>query len=569
MYGLRIVQVVLLLLSCLTATQRTAWAQFEARSTTPVDNAPWSLATGDFNHDGQMDVAVAVDTGIAILLGKGNGTFRPAVVYPDAAVPSWVVVADLNHDGNLDVVVANQESSVSVLLGNGDGSFQPAKTFNISAMPNALAVGDFNGDKKPDLAIADPPYISILLGNGDGTFQVPIDNASLPTYVPALAIGDFNGDGKLDVAAAAPNSGFVSIGILLGNGDGTLQSVVNHPVNFQPQSLVAADFNGDGTLDLAYGYLGLGVLLGDGNGNFQSELDYPGGGEQMATGDFNGDGKVDIAMADFPELGVSVFLGNGDGTFQLPTVYPVGSEPAFLATADFNDDHELDLVVTDRLYNHVNVLLNTGVVSFSTVSPLMFPTQLVNTIGVPQAVTLTNSGAIPLSISSITVKGEFQLNNGTTCGTSLSAGANCAVNVTFGPQTMGAKNGIISIADSASSKPQVIELTGSGTVVSLSPSKLSFPRTKVGTRRTPLAVTVTNQGSTVLSISTVSIAGGKESRDFSETDNCTSQQISPGASCTVNMTFAPSKTGPRVATLVVSDNGGGNWQTVPLSGSGF
>jgi hypothetical protein len=546
----------------------SALAQFETRSTFFVGNSPEFIAVGDFNHDGKQDIAVATAGSykIAVSLGNGDGTFKAPVFYTVGSVPDSIAAASLTASGNLDLVVANALSSnISVLLGNGDGTFQSAKNFNTGAAPTFVCVGDFNGDHILDLVVADSPYVSVLLGNGDGTFRAPIDNTSLPTYIPGLAVGDFNGDGYVDVAAAAPNTGFVAVGILLGNGDGTLQAAVLRPVNFGPESVVAADFNGDGKLDLAFS--GLGILLGNGDGTFGTEVDYPGGGEYVSAAQLAQDGKVDLVTADFPLSSVSVFMGIGDGTFKPSITYPTGAEARFVVEADFNGDQQQDIVAADYLYGDLTVLLNTGVVNLSPTVPLTFPSQLVNTSSVAHSVTLTNTGTTALSISSISVKGQFHLGSSTTCAGSIAAGAKCTIAVTFKPLTMGRKSGTVSIDDSASSKPQVVELSGQGTVVSLSPSALNFPGQKVGTKSAPMLATVKNDGSAALTISGVSI-GGNERKDFSETDNCASQTLAPGATCTVTVIFAPTKTGTRSATLFVDDNGGGSPQTVVLTGTG-
>lgn len=110
--------------------------------------------------------------------------------------------------------------------------------------------------------------------------------------------------------------------------------------------------------------------------------------------------------------------------------------------------------------NYVEVLLNTGTVTFSPTTPLAFKKQTVGTTSAPQTVTLTNAGKTALKISSMKATGQFGMTS--TCGSSVAAGANCAISVTFSPKSKGAKSGTVSINDSASSKPQVIELSGTG-----------------------------------------------------------------------------------------------------------
>ena len=544
-----------------------AAAQFETRAIVSVGDAPTSIAVGDFNHDGKPDIAVAAANAlkIEVFLGRGDGTFQAPLTYPDPAIPMWIVVADLNRDGILDIVAANHESSISVLLGNGDGTFQTAKNFNLKSMSDFLAVGDFNGDHIPDLVVANSPYVSVMLGNGDGTFQPPIDNMTLPTHIPGIAIGDFNGDGKLDVAAAAPNSGFVAVALLLGNGDGTLQPAILYPVNHSPQSVVAVDLNRDGKLDLAY-EAGLGVLLGNGDGTFQPEVDYSISGQQVIVGDFNGDGKIDLAAASlsFP-TDATVALGNGDGTFGPAINYRAGSEPRFIAEGDFNGDHQLDLIVTDYLNNHVIVLANTGMVTFAPSFPLNFASQVIDTNSAPQTVTLTNNATVPLAISSIKLAGQFRWNNNT-CGAIVAPDASCALSVTFKPLSKGSKSGAITIFDSASTKPQVILLAGVGTVVNLVPSRLAFPDQKIGTSSNPKAVVVTNDSTSSLVFTDIKLSG-QDAQQFSQTNTCGSQ-IGPGASCTVSVIFQPKKAEELHAQLVLTDNGGDQMQLVPLTGTG-
>jgi hypothetical protein len=148
----------------------------------------------------------------------------------------------------------------------------------------------------------------------------------------------------------------------------------------------------------------------------------------------------------------------------------------------------------------------------------------------------------------------------------VAAGASCNINVTFSPKSKGMKSGLITINDSASSKPQVIELSGQGTVVELSPASLDFGSQKVGTKSNPQTITVTNQGTTALSIAQISV-GGTNAKDFTETNDCPAS-LGAGANCAITVTFDPSKTGTRKASVSISDNGGGSPQTVPLTGTG-
>jgi large repetitive protein len=454
---------------CTLLLSASASAQFETRGSFTADPSdfPYAIAVGDFNHDGTPDLAVVGGPRgrVSILLGRGDGTFQPAIHYAAGDDPAFIVAADFDHDGNLDLAVASFSSYITILLGNGDGTFRPGpQNPPVPAPENFVAVGDFNGDGKPDLvalSISNPcKCISVLLGNGDGTFQTAV-NTNPSFNVETIGIGDFNRDGKLDLVTA----GNFATNVLLGNGDGTFRYGASYNGGSYPASIAVSDFNGDHKLDLAIASLGYGIsiLLGNGDGTFQAGVNYPTNEPgTVRVADFNGDHKMDLVTANFEfPPGASVFLGNGDGTFQPAMLYPGGTEIVDVAVGDFNGDRKPDLVLANYRYNNVIVLLNTGVASFSPTTPLRFNNQAVGTTSAPLTVTLTNTGTTALSISSMKAAGQFAVTS--TCGASVAAGASCTISATFSPKTKGYRSGTIRIDDSASSKPQVIELFGTGT----------------------------------------------------------------------------------------------------------
>ncbi len=347
-------------------TNPTTSVSFSNRFYT-VGTGPISIAVGDFNLDGRLDVVVvnSGDNNVSVLLGNGEGTFQPAVDYPVGSYPKSVAVGDFNGDGKPDLVVANSvNNNVDVLLGNGDGTFQPAVNYTVGTFPVSVAVADFNGDGKLDLVVAnvDSNNVSVLLGNGDGTFQTPAVNYAAGTGPESVAVGDFNGDGKPDLAVANFSSGNVSV--LLGKGDGTFQAAVNYAAGTNPFSVAVGDFNGDGKPDLAVANFGSGnvsVLLGKGDGTFQAAVNYAAGTNNnpysVAVGDLDGDGELDLAVANSNSNFVSVLLGNGDGTFQAAANYLVGGGPESVATGDFNGDGRMDLAVANFVSNNVSILL--------------------------------------------------------------------------------------------------------------------------------------------------------------------------------------------------------------------
>jgi hypothetical protein len=234
-------------------------------------------------------------------------------------------------------------------------------------------VGDFNGDGVPDLAgdnAEDPTYgsVELLIGNGDGTFKPAVSIGIGNNYPSWIAAGDFNGDGKLDIALANGSSPG-TLGILLGNGDGTFQPMMTGPtIGIEPTFITAADLNVDGKLDLIVtDYQStVQVLLGNGNGTFQTAVAYNLGQQvQMQSAvvaDFNGDGLPDIALANAGNDGdgsVILLIGTGGGAFKIGPTLPAGISPYSIVTADFNNDAKPDIGAANIGGNNLTILLNT------------------------------------------------------------------------------------------------------------------------------------------------------------------------------------------------------------------
>ena len=252
----------------------------------------------DLNGDGKLDVLVASGDSINVRLGSGDGNFQNPLNYPAQMFWRIVAVADFNGDGIPDVAL-NNSGSMMILLGNGDGTFRNGASMPASFSFDPVIAGDFNGDGKQDLAVATSTFVGIMLGNGDGSFR-PI-SALRYGYTRFLLAADFNSDGKLDLAGVGTSTaGNTIASVYLGNGDGTLQQTRNTWVKgaMYPGGAVAADFNGDGKLDLAVslGSAEVSVLTGDAMGGFQPGAPFFGGGGKLVAGDFDQNGTQDLAV---------------------------------------------------------------------------------------------------------------------------------------------------------------------------------------------------------------------------------------------------------------------------------
>jgi Bacterial Ig-like domain (group 3)/FG-GAP-like repeat len=357
----------------------------------PTGVSPSIIGVGDFNGDGEPDLAIenAGDNSISIMLGNGDGTFTQAPTSPITGTGGTppceivtvqsncaIVVGDFNDDGVADLALTSRlDNTVIILKGNGGGSFTPLVPpiagFN---NPEALKIGDFNNDGIQDLAVANAGdnTISILLGNGDGTFKPAISSAvgSFPFF---LAVADLNGDGIADLAVVNGNDDTVTL--LKGNGDGTFTPFPASPlpVGDGASPIVAADFNGDGHVDLAVANFtdnNLDIFLGNGDGTFTSQPAIGVGLNpfSMTALDYNGDGITDLAIGNYHRYTstdpgtVTLLIGNGDGSFSQPALSPitVGQYPNDVEAADFNRDGKPDLTIPNSGESDTTILLNTS-----------------------------------------------------------------------------------------------------------------------------------------------------------------------------------------------------------------
>jgi len=224
------------------------------------------------------------------------------------------------------------------------------------------------------------------------------------------------------------------------------------------------------------------------------------------------------------------------------------------------------VTITDDAANSPQTVSLAGVGGAVVLSPtsLSFAVQVVSTSSQPQPVTLTNSGSTALAITGIAATVPFSQTN--TCGTSVPAGNNCTISVTFQPTNKGAQAGLLSVTDSDASSPQSAPLSGTGTFISLSPASLSFGNQAVGTTSNPRAITVTNQGNAAVTISKISFMG-TGAASFGETTTCGST-LGTGSSCTISVTFSPKVKGKSIASVSVGDSGGGSPQKATLTGTG-
>ena len=604
-----------------------------------------SLAVGDFNGDGKLDVAAVMQgtSAVSIFLGLGDGTFAAPVQYPTGpmvASPPYhnVLVGDFNGDGKLDLAVAT-DNGIVVLLGNGNGTFQSfslvPSLVSFDPGDNLLALADFNSDGKLDIIKSTQTgIINVALGNGDGTFQ-----QALAFQIPSIlntesaVVGDFNGDGKPDLAFASQSSNVVTI--LLGNGDGTFKGhieysvpAVSNTVNF----MLAADFNGDGALDMALADFGdseVSVFVNQPVAAFAPRaLKFANQGVDTASSEQS----VTLTNGGAAPLVITSIAASGDfsETNNCGPSLSIGKactvNVAFAPTADGVLNGMLSFTDNASVVPQALILSGTGTgAGFQvTIAPGSSASQTVTAgqaasyslVFTPEGgfsgtITLTCSGA-PSGTNCMTTPASFAL-TGTSATTATINVATTAIAFTplvpkslparpvslrlhFNLRWVGLLLGaflmlvLLAITAGRPRQPTWLGLTaatmlvliwtgcgggGGGSVstgpppapsAALSPGSLTFSSQNQGATSSVQNVTLTNSGNAALSITGISV-GGANSADFRQTNSCGSSVVA-GANCSIGVTFTPTATGSRLATLSIGDNATGSPQLVSLAGTG-
>ena len=401
-----------------------------------------AIVAADFDKDGKMDLATNDSTTIRIYTGQGNGNFVTGKAYATIQNRGFLLATDLDGDGNLDLTTGYVGPGIYsaddfqlgleyALMGNGDGTFQGAQSLPTQYTGTNLL--DLNNDGFPDLVgppippVAGTNIFTTFLGQASGIFKTG-PQVTFPSFSPdSWVLGDFNGDGIPDLIVLSPAVPAVGYYIALGDGNGGFgtPTLIPAPVLLPPPDLdvnlafsgiVAADFNHDGKLDIAYNFQdtsfqthnntqGIVVQLGNGNGTFQNPvitLTYSSMTPPLfffssmmgGVADVNGDHFPDIfqviptTIVDFEaQHELLLFLGKGDGSFQAPATLNItaniqpanGTELAGfpVAVADLNHDGKEDLVVggstADGTTPQLAIALGNGNGTFQPATVLTLP----------------------------------------------------------------------------------------------------------------------------------------------------------------------------------------------------
>ena len=335
-----------------------------------------SVAVGDFNSDGLLDIAAALTNAaipqneVAVFLQGSGGSFLAPERFQVGGGPFIIRAADLDGDGDRDLVTSNRDNTLSVLLTQGDGTFLVGSMASVSFVSD-LQLQDVDADEHLDIVTVGSQRLSVFHGRGDGSFQSAL-RSETGSELHAMALEDINHDGLADAVVATG----LNLWPLLGLGDGRFDTdqPISFPVGQQPREVAAGDLNRDGLMDLVVANFGasnelgdVSVLLSTGGGRFADERRLTAGFRpvDLAIVDFNNDQVADLAIANNENHTVSVMLGRGDGSFSSQQLVSVSRYPNSIRTLDVNRDGQMDFVTVSGIFRRqdtsfVSVRLGNG-----------------------------------------------------------------------------------------------------------------------------------------------------------------------------------------------------------------
>ncbi|MCA9286753.1 MAG: VCBS repeat-containing protein [Phycisphaerales bacterium] len=334
------------------------------------DTTPYGASATDLDHDGWADLTVvnesSNDARVFLNRADGSGLVDPFLqpTFPTGPVPSPNEPGDFNLDGNADLAVANtQGQSLSILLGNGDGTYGPQQQLPLPGIVRGIAVLDVDGDADADVVTANygANNLSLFLNNG-GVFAFAGNFDGGVSGEWGLASADMNNDGIMDLVVGSHTAN--QIAVRTGNGDGTFAPATTQTAGGAIWMVVTADIDGDGDEDVATanGNSNNGsILRGTGTGGLLPPVTYPSDPFALATdlGDLDGDGDMDWVLSSYGG-DWRVYANNGAGSFSFVTEIPSSIASSCATLVDLDNDRDLDLALIDELADELLIVHNSG-----------------------------------------------------------------------------------------------------------------------------------------------------------------------------------------------------------------
>lgn len=352
----------------INATPRGGPPTFTAGTPVATGNAPSAVVLADFDRDGDLDLAAANanDNTVTVFTGDGTGSFMLAATVPVGAQPNHLATADIDRDAIADLVVACAGApSVVALIGNGSAGFTAQPAIALAAAATSLTLARLDEDAAPDITITTATDLLTLQNDGAGSFGSAVARANLNATDALTA--DIDRDGRTDLIAIDTSSNLATL--VLNNQQHRVDprpgNVRHIHANGRVEAFAAADFNGDGKVDLAVGCLDLmelGIFLGDGTGDFLPPTRRLLAEEPIAveSADLNGDDADDVVVV--TDFNIYAFLNNGTGALT-QSYHLLTLAMTDLELADVNEDGDIDAVVASD--SRIRVLLGDGAGGFA------------------------------------------------------------------------------------------------------------------------------------------------------------------------------------------------------------
>ncbi len=354
---------------CILTSTAVGQISFGTGSSTVVGSEPSDVATGDWDGDGDQDLATTVDNPdrVVLLMNDGTGTFSigASPLLPNSSSPGEVVAGDFDGDGDMDLAIALKDNSTIQIMINTAGVFSLGATATTQDEPRELGVGDHDQDGDLDLIVSNRESNSITIMTNTGAASFTSVHLAAGSDTRGAALLDIDGDGDLDAAASSQDTREV---LLFTNTGGVFSSGGSVSVGIQrrPEGLASADLNGDGFDEIIAASSGNGfnsaTVFMNLAGTFAAPIHYATGGvdpSNVSAADLDCDGDLDIAVVNTDSNNVSMFANDGAGTFGAAVIVAVGGDPQPAEFADFDGNGSNDIAIASSMTNDVFIAMNT------------------------------------------------------------------------------------------------------------------------------------------------------------------------------------------------------------------
>ncbi len=348
-----------------------AGVAFDSPVALSADDGPRSVIAADIDGDLDLDLLVTCPAGgsWSIYRNQGAGSFAAPTEFSPGDSNLWTLaVGDADCDGDLDVFVLSASGSFRRYINDGSGNMLSSLLVTTAAIGRELDIADVDNDGDLDVVVtSQTATVAVHLNNGLGGYTTRVDT-SLPEFPNTLALGDLTGDGVLDLVVARPLAAVDNLVYMhAGIGNGTFSATPTALTSFEASSVELMDMDADGDLDLVHlwqigGPAFLRVCLNNGLASFSCGpvITLGNNGQHPFLADFNGDGAIDVMTHTITTF--RLFLNNGSGVLAEGGTFStgVGSQTEQAVAADIDRDGDVDVVVANRSADTVGIHFQTG-----------------------------------------------------------------------------------------------------------------------------------------------------------------------------------------------------------------